>query len=429
MTVRIAVLTIGSRGDVEPFAVLATALARAGHDVCLAAAPNFAALAEHHRLPFHPLGLDTRELLQDAASKRIIGSGNVLAAFRGAALRRLRERQTRITRDAWQLARNADAIVYKSGLAAGSTLAEARNLPAVAVALQPMAPTAAFPPPLSGIARDLGATGNRLLGRALAAAIWQIGRAGVADLRRELGLPALPALGVRPADEPTTLHAFSPLVVERPADWPAHHHVTGYLVPREPAPWQPPEALLAFLAAGPPPIYLGFGSMTHADPRRLLAVLLAALRRGRQRAVLLAGWTDLGGGAELPDSVHRLDAAPHEWLFPRMAAAIHHGGAGTTAAALRAGVPSLVIPHNFDQPFWGRRVFDLGAGAAPIRLAELTEDRAAAALDRLVHDTALRARADSLGRRLRSEDGVAETIARIHEVIDRGGRRRIRPAG
>jgi sterol 3beta-glucosyltransferase len=416
--VRIAVLTIGSRGDVEPFLVLASALRGAGHDVRVGAAPNFAPLAAQHGLPFHALGLDTRALMQDAQTRNIIGSGHIFGALRGGPLQRLRDRQTRITRDAWQIAQQVDAVVYKSGLAAGSTVAEARGIPAVAVALQPMAPTAAFAPPLSGITFDAGALGNRALGRVLAAAIWSIGRAGVHDLRRELGLRPLPYLGVRPADEPTTLHVYSPLVVPRPPDWPPHFHVTGYLVTPDASSWEPPDALRQFLAAGRPPVYIGFGSMTHADPKRLLAQHLEALRRTGQRAVLLGGWTELGQGAHVPDSVHTIAEAPHDWLFPRMAAVVHHGGAGTTAAALRAGVPSLVISHNFDQPFWGRRVLALGAGPAPIRLRDLTEDRLTDAIDHLVHDAAMRQRAADLGHRLRAEDGVAETLDRIHAVID-----------
>jgi UDP:flavonoid glycosyltransferase YjiC (YdhE family) len=145
---------------------------------------------------------------------------------------------------------------------------------------------------------------------------------------------------------------------------------------------------------------------------------MAALRRTGQRAILLGGWTELGQGAHVPESIHTIAEAPHDWLFPRMAAIVHHGGAGTTAAALRAGVPSLVISHNFDQPFWGRRVLALGVGPAPIRLRDLTEDRLAEAIDRLLHDTAMRQLARELGNRLRAEDGVATTLDQIHAVID-----------
>ncbi len=421
---RIGVFTIGSRGDVEPFLAIAAALRDAGHDVRLGAPPNFAALAERHGVEFEPMGLDTFTLLREAQARKIVGSGNVLGAFRGTTFQRLQERQTRITRDAWRIAQGMDAVVYKAGLAAGSTLGEKLGIPAIAVALQPMSPTGAFAPPLSGLTLRAGQLGNRLLGQVFASAIWSIGRPGVRDLRRELGMPPLPYFGLRAKDEPTTLHAFSPLVLARPDDWPAHFHVTGFIAPRA-APWTPPDTLVRFLAAGPPPLYIGFGSMTSPDPKRLLDLMLGGLRRVGHRAILLGGWEDHGRDLELPDFVHRISEAPHDWLFPRMAGIAHHGGAGTIGSALRSGVPSLVLPHNYDQPFWARRVFELGVGPAPIPLRELTEDRLAAGLHRLLHDGEMRARAAELGRRMRAEDGCARAVEHIQATIEQfhGSRR------
>ncbi|KYF84458.1 hypothetical protein BE17_45875 [Sorangium cellulosum] len=414
---RIAVLTIGSRGDIQPFLALAQALRRAGHSVFLGAPPNFSSLAAEHGVEFQAMGPDSRSLMQESETKKIVQSGSILSAFRGAPLARLRERQARISRDALRISQGVDALVYKSGLAAGSTVAEALRIPAVSVALQPMAPSSAFPPPLMGSTFDGGAWVNRALGEAMALAIWSIGREGVQALRRELGLAPLPYLGVRPADEPTTLHAYSPSVAPKPDDWPAQFHVTGFLFLDAAPAWTPPASLSRFLEAGPPPLCIGFGSMTNADPRRLLTLLLGGLRQAGQRAVLLGGWGDLGQGVELPDSVYALDQAPHDWLFPRAAGVVHHGGAGTTGAVLRAGVPSLVIPYNFDQPFWGKRVSELGVAPAPLRLRDLTAARLAGAFDRLAHDAEMRTRAAELGRRVRAEDGLKEAVDRIHGVI------------
>jgi sterol 3beta-glucosyltransferase len=415
---RIAVLTIGSRGDIEPFLALAAALRDAGHDVRIGAPPNFAALAERHEIAFEPMGLDTLALLREAQARKIVGSGNLLGAFRGSTFQRLQDRQTRITRDAWRIAQGMDAVVYKAGLAAGSTVAEKLGIPAIAVALQPMSPTRAFAPPLSGITLGAGGLGNRVLGKVFASAIWSIGRPGVRDLRRELDLPPLPYFGLRTQDEPTTLHAFSPLVLAKPDDWPAHFHVTGFISSHA-APWTPPDTLVRFLEAGPPPLYIGFGSMTHPDPKRLLATMLGGVRRVGHRAILLAGWEDYGRDLELPDFVHLISEAPHDWLFPRMAGVAHHGGAGTTGSALRSGVPSLVLPFNYDQPFWGRRVFELGVGPAPIPLRELTEDRLADGLSRLLHDAEMRRRAAELGHRMRAEDGCARAVEHIQAMIER----------
>lgn len=420
---QIAVLTIGSRGDIEPFVALAAALRDAGHDVRIGAPPNFASLAAQHGLAFEPMGLDTFALMREAQARKIVGSGNPLGAFRGTMFRRLQERQTRITRDAWRIAQGMDAVVYKGGLAAGSTVAEKLRIPAIAVALQPMSPTGAFAPPLSGLTLGAGRLGNYVLGKVLASAIWSIGRPGVRDLRRELGMPPLPYFGVRTRDEPTTLHAFSPLVLARPDDWPAHFHITGHIAPRA-APWTPPDTLVRFLEAGPPPLYIGFGSMTSADPKRLLDIMLGGLRRVGHRTILLSGWEDYGRDLQLPDFVHMISEAPHDWLFPRMAGIVHHGGAGTIGTALRSGVPSLVLPYNYDQPFWARRVFELGVGPAPIPLRDLTEDRLAHALHRLLHDKEMGQRAAELGRRMRAEDGCARAVEQILATIERfhGGR-------
>lgn len=415
---RIVVFAIGSRGDVEPFVTIAAALRDAGHDVRVGAPPNFASLAAQHGVAFEPMGLDTFTLMQEAQARKIVGSGNLLDAFRGATFRRLQERQTKITRDAWRIAQGMDAVVYKGGLAAGSTVAEKLGIPAIAVALQPMSPTGAFAPPLSGLTRGAGRLGNRVLGKVVASAIWSIGRPGVRDLRRELGMPPLPYFGLHTTNEPTTLHAFSPLVLAKPDDWPAHFHITGYIAPRA-APWTPPDTLARFLEAGPPPLYIGFGSMTNADPKRLLQIILAGLRRVGHRTILLSGWEDYGRELALPDFVHMISEAPHDWLFPRMAGIAHHGGAGTIGTALRSGVPSLVLPYNYDHPFWARRVFELGVGPAPIRLRDLTEDQLADALHQLLHDQEMRQRAAELGRRMRAEDGCARAVEQIHATIER----------
>jgi UDP:flavonoid glycosyltransferase YjiC (YdhE family) len=181
-----------------------------------------------------------------------------------------------------------------------------------------------------------------------------------------------------------------------------------------PLDWSPPPALVDFLNAGAPPVYVGFGSMSSRDPRATANLVLQALQRTGQRALLLSGWAGLQP-ADLPPHVFPLDALPHAWLFPRVAAIVHHGGAGTTGAALRAGVPSIVIPFFGDQPFWGHRVAELGAGPRPIPRRQLTPDRLATAIQTAVTDTAMRQRAVAVGAAIQAEDGLARAV----EVISR----------
>jgi sterol 3beta-glucosyltransferase len=213
------------------------------------------------------------------------------------------------------------------------------------------------------------------------------------------------------------LYGYSPLIVPRPADWPDDTRVTGYWFPQDEA-WRPPESLVNFLDAGPPPVFVGFGSMPVTDPRPTTKMVVEATRAGRHRIIIQAGWAGLGQSA-LPAHIYRLEYAPYSWLFPRMSAVIHHGGSGTTAAGLRAGRPGLVASFTFDQGFWGRRLAALGVGLPPIPFRRLTTSRLAEALDQLVTDENVNARATELGRKVHAEDGIGTAVRLIEAFLDR----------
>lgn len=220
------------------------------------------------------------------------------------------------------------------------------------------------------------------------------------------------------------LYGFSPLVLPRPADWPAWYRLTGYWFLDRPTGWTPPPRVVEFLAAGPPPVYVGFGSMVPRDPAATTGLVLGALRRAGVRGILATGW--MGETAQpLPHHVLALDDIPHDWLFPRVAAVVHHGGAGTTAAALRAGRPAVVVPFFADQPFWAQRVAALGVGPTPIPHRRLTLDGLAAAIRTAVRDGEIAQRALALGDGLRAEDGVADAVATINAgLVGMDGRER-----
>ncbi len=212
------------------------------------------------------------------------------------------------------------------------------------------------------------------------------------------------------------LYSFSEHVVPRPDDWPETTVATGYWFLEQDETWQPPAALVQFLAAGPPPVYVGFGSMAGKDPARLTRIVLDALEQSGQRGLLATGW---GGLAveDLPENLFAIDSAPHDWLFPRVSAVVHHGGAGTTAAGLRAGKPTLISPFMGDQPFWGQRVCEQGVGPKPIPQKQLSADALATAIHQLTHDQDMRQRATALGQKLRAENGVARAVAWIEEHL------------
>jgi UDP:flavonoid glycosyltransferase YjiC (YdhE family) len=211
------------------------------------------------------------------------------------------------------------------------------------------------------------------------------------------------------------LYGFSPSVIPQPPDWDDRIHITGYWFLDQDDGWTPPQSLIDFLQSGPPPVYVGFGSMSTRDPESATRLVLQALAQSNQRGIILSGWGGLHS-ADLPPSVLMVDSVPFSWLFPRLAGVVHHGGAGTTAAGLRAGVPSLVIPFFGDQPFWGQRVFELGVGPAPIPLRQLTVDRLSEAIHSMVNDPAIRQRASQLGLKIRAEDGVARAVAVLQQL-------------
>ena len=196
---------------------------------------------------------------------------------------------------------------------------------------------------------------------------------------------------------------------------------TGYWFLSPPEGWQPLNALQAFLDDGPPPVYIGFGSMAGRDPARKTQPAVEALQRAGQRGITATGWGGLRA-EDLPPSILKIQAAPHDWLFPRVAAVVHHDGAGTTAAGLRAGKPTVICPFFGDQPFWGRRVVDLGVGAEPISQKKLSADNLVAAIDQVTSNGQIQQRAAALGDKIRVEDGVARAVDFLEwHTLDRAG--------
>ena len=409
---KITILTAGSRGDVQPFVALAQGLKRAGHDATLAAGAGFEGFVRERGVAYARLQADYQELATSERGRAALGGSPV------AVLRSLRESVLPMARealdDAWAAARGADAIVYHPKALAGAHLAEKLDVPCfLALPVPLLAPTAAFPAP--GIAaRNLGGFLNRItyaLPRAAALPF----HGTINRWRREaLDLPARDLFTdpFRRNGKPLpVLYAFSPRVVPPPPDWSADVHVTGYWFLDGPD-HAPPE-LVRFLEAGPPPVYVGFGSMAGRDPGRTADVVLEALERAEQRGIVATGW----GGLTMrsaPSHVFVTEAVSHDWLFPRVRAVVHHGGAGTTAAGLRAGKPTLVCPFSVDQPFWGHRVAALDAGPKPIPASRLTAEALADAMGQAACDPFYRQRAAEVGEAIQREDGVGRAV----EVIE-----------
>lgn len=418
---RIAIITIGSRGDVQPYIALGQGLIKAGHTVRLATQKDFEVLVKSHGLEFWPIRGSTQEGFESKEFRELSEKGNFVAILRHL-MKEAERAAIEWMEDGLVACQGIDLLIAGgAGLLIGIALVEKLHLPLVQAHLIPNTPTRTFPSVfLSQTLPNLGGAFNLISSHLILQMAWLGARPILNRARKKiLDLPPASFFGLshtNPSKGFPMLYGFSPSVVPAPADWGADDHVTGYWFLDSADDWTPPPALLNFLQAGPPPVYIGFGSMSSRKPAETTDLVLQALSKTQQRAILLSGWGGMQK-ADLPASVFMVDSTPHAWLFSRVAVVVHHGGAGTTAAGLRAGIPSIVIPFLVDQPFWGQRVHDLGVGPAPIPRRKLTIDRLAQAIQEAVTNTAMRQRAAELGAKIQAEDGIANAV----EIIQRIG--------
>jgi sterol 3beta-glucosyltransferase len=420
---RIAIIASGSRGDVQPYIALGKGLVNAGHCVRFVSHNNFATLVQSHGLEFWPVDSNVQEIAQSAEMRNRVEKGNFLFLMAQMA-KEAQHGALHFAEVGLAASQGMDLILGgMGGLYTGLALAEKLNLPFLQAYLVPFTPTREFASVLvSGAPAWVGAPLNRISHHLTRQVIWQGFRAADKLARKHvLGLPAVPFSGPYRSEHTRglpILYGFSPSVIPPPADWGEEVHVTGYWYLDEANDWVPPKALTDYLESGPAPVYVGFGSMSNRNPGETADLVIQALKQSQQRAILLSGWGGLQR-ADLPDSVFMVDTVPHAWLFPRLSAVVHHGGAGTTAAGLRAGVPSIIVPFFGDQPFWGRRVAELGVGPAPIPRKKLTVERLAGAIQSAVNDVGMRQRAARLGSQIRAEDGIARAVEIVRQVEKR----------
>jgi sterol 3beta-glucosyltransferase len=420
---KITIFAAGSRGDIQPCIALSSGLQQAGYQVCLAAPEDFADFIQQYAVGFYRLRGDVQQIMASATGRKFMETGG---AHPITSIRAIRTMIAPVimgmAEDAYAACRDAQALICLGVFSAfGQSIAEALHIPVINLEPTPLLPTKAFPAPSWPIQSDLGGLHNYLSGLAMLRVIWLWYRPFVNDFRQRLRLPSYSAARFSRALRSTPmLSAYSPTIIPHPTDWPDSAHVTGYFFLDPPANWQPSAELNAFLAAGAPPVAIGFGSMAGRKPEQLARLSLEALAKSGQRGLLLTGWGGLR--TELvPENVFVVESAPHSWLFPRMAAVVHHGGAGTTAEGLRAGVPSVIVPFVLDQPFWGARVNALGLGPDPIPQKNLTADRLANAISIAVTDPDMRQRANAYGATIRAEHGIGNAVKIIKRYFGEPG--------
>lgn len=409
----ILITTFGSRGDVQPYVALGLGLQRAGHRVTLVTSPELGRDLAPEALPIHPVSAPFMEMANSSAGRKALAGGQSLSL-----LLKIMPMMRRFVEDQWAVARGGvDAVIFHPKAMAGPHMAEALGVPAfLALAAPGFSPTTAFPTPLL-TTRQLGPTLNRWSYGIMSSMSTSSFKGVVNTFRREtLKLKPVSGAAQLTGELAPKLYFFSPSLLPRPADWKSDTHVTGFWFLDQAQRWTPPADLIRFLDAGPAPIYIGFGSMPSTRPERMGRLVLEAVNKAGVRAILARGGDGLRLETQDP-SVFVIEGAPHDWLFERVAAVVHHGGAGTTGAGLRAGRPTLICPFFGDQPFWGARVAAIGAGPEPIPQKKLSVDELAAALDRLTQDEHLRRRAAGLAVEIRAEDGIRTAVELIANTL------------
>ena len=409
---RFSIHTLGTRGDFQPYLALALGLKACGHEVLLVAPAQFGDAVAARGVNLAPLPSGFLEMLDAPEVRSVIGKSG--AGF-GAGLKLLK-RYHHLMRDLldaeWEAARDfqPEAILHHPKALGAPLIATRIGVPLfLASPIPGFTPTAAFPSPLLPFSRlgPLNRPSHALMIHASRFLFPSIVRAWK---RKVLGLDR----GERPTVQRGTLYGYSPLALPRPNDWGNDVAVTGYWFLDSPE-WEPDPALRSFLSAGEAPVYVGFGSMPSSDPVRLASLVIDGLRRAGKRGLLATA-----GGAILPidpgGDMYFIARAPHDRLFPLVDAVVHHGGAGTTGAALRAGRPMAICPFIGDQSFWARRMKDVGVGPIILDKQKMDADALATAL-RAMDSQVVRERASELGYAVQAENGVASAVEFIERQL------------
>jgi sterol 3beta-glucosyltransferase len=417
MTTNITILTQGSRGDVQPYVALGIGLKNAGYHVRMPAPEIFRHLVQDAGLEFIPShGFDPQEFIRTPEIQAAVRQGGQLKALislfqaSGPLLEDMFD-------EYWRTSAGADILIASTLVFGIPDCAEKRGIPLINAPIHAiLVPTRAFPATFFapwGARENILA--NRITHNIVQLAFWMMLGTTLNHWRRKMGLSPISNYfqWLQTQNNPT-LYGFSPSVLPAPSDWPLNHHVTGYWFLDESPGWQPPPALISFLESGPPPVYVGFGSMDTQDPARMTSLVVNALTMSSQRGVLASGWGGLHAKS-LPETIFPIHEIPHSWLFPKMAALVHHGGMGTTAAGLRSGIPSVILPLGGDQPFWADRVQRLGVGIHSAGFFKITAERLAADINRAVNDTILRDNAAAMREKIRAEHGVEWAVKLIQK--------------
>ena len=412
---KITMIAIGSTGDVRPYTLLGKELVGRGHQVTIAAFASFQQLVEQEGLNFYPLPGDVMNLMSHLMKPGTVGF-NYLSQLE----RSLKDIAQPLLDAILASCQDAEAIVCTFFGSTFHSVAEKYHIPCVQTHYFPMDKNDKTP---------ISSAPGQRMGKIWNLATYHLGYLLISMLERTYLNPwrekhGMEVRKLRSAPDYTVdgqtmpvIYAISQLLMPRPPQWGAHIHMTGFWWDNDPAPFTPPEDLVQFLEAGPPPVYIGFGSMVSGNMTKMFTRVIRAVRASGIRAVISTGWADDSLQVKSNSRIYFGKYLPHDWLFPRVAAVVHHGGAGTSAAGLRAGKPTLVIPFGGDQPFWGDRVYQMGCGPKPIRRELITVRNLTKALIQLTTREEYRTAAGDISHALKAERGVQRAADVVESAI------------
>lgn len=412
----ITILAAGSRGDTQPYLALGVALKQSGHQVRIATFAVYEDLVRGAGMELFPLSGDITQVIKSEAGTEAMQADNPLKVLR--SFKTLKSFFSGMQSELYQACEGSDAIIFHPGPAIGYFIARQKKIPAILATPFPMTPTREYPALITYNGPRLGKAYNLLTHKAFEQIMWSAGSSPTRDFWKK-------RFGTSPTDFSCPYDKADAVVVccsnhvfPRPVDWPEHVYQSGYWFLEDEPGWDPPGDLVDFLEAGEPPVYVGFGSLgEHSESDNTTRLVLEALDRAGMRGVLATGLFGLSRDMALPANVFRLESAPHAWLFPRMSAVVHHGGAGTTAAGLRAGVPSVIITYGNDTIAWGRRVNELGVGPKPLPRKKLTVEQLSDALVETRAEAMITTAAE-LGKKIRTENGALDAAKVICRIIE-----------
>lgn len=420
-SLRITCLTIGSRGDVQPYIALCKGLIAHGHQVRIATHSQFEGWIRNHGIDFATVDGDPAVLM-----KLCTELGMFTPQFVYHTTMYARDWLRDLLKSSWKACQNSDLLIESPSAMAGIHIAEALGIPYFRAFTMPWTRTRAYPHAFAVPSGKMGGQYNYATYPIIENTFWQMSAGPINSWRRKtLGLGPTDLGKLQPNKVPF-LYNFSPSVVVPPLDFSDWIRVTGYWFLDEADDWTPPEDLLAFIKKarddGQKIVYIGFGSVPMRDTKQLTQQIVDAVTKADVRCILSKGWSDhfdkdkdQPATVELPPSIFQIRAAPHDWLFKQIDAVVHHGGAGTTGASLRAGVPTIIKPFFGDQYFFGTRVEDLGVGLC---IRKITVNNLGKALWLATHDDRMRTKARMLGEQIRQEDGVQTAINAIYRDLE-----------